>query len=139
MSDIDWRIWLFNKLRDSADVTELVPIKSIYGAGSLTGIPSLKPFLVIRVGDEITPLPGVSRTDATIWAHDDVGNYLTIDDLLQRVRNALCGRNEITGQVPVARAIAARWIGNGPDQSDPTYGTLMKVSNYTLLARNGNA
>jgi len=138
MSSVDWRIWLFDRLRENTGVTELVPVESMYGAGSLEASPADKPFVVIHVGSEVTEIPGISRTMATVWAHDEVGNYLTIDDLLQRVRNTLCGNGETTGQVLTSGGIAARWVGDGPDQSDPVLGTLMRSSTYRLLGRNGN-
>ncbi|MGI0002439.1 MAG: hypothetical protein ACRD42_05105 [Nitrososphaeraceae archaeon] len=138
MSDIDWRIWIYDKLRNYTAFIDLVPEARIFGAGSLVGVPE-KPFVVIHVGNEFREGPGLSRTTGTIWAHDDTGNFLLIDSILSEVRNALCGMGESIGWVTGPGGIACQWDNDGPDQSDQGYGTLMRSTQYQLLGRNGNA
>lgn len=140
MSNIDWRIFLWDRLRNNTALTEIVPETSMYGAGSLVGPPEEKPFLVIHLGDEFR-LPGVSRSLAYVWAHDEAGTYLQIDTVLDLVRDVLCGPGKTVGNVPRengAGGIAVQWDGNGPDQADDALGTLMRRSTYQLMGVNGN-
>jgi hypothetical protein len=142
MSDVDWRIWIWDRLRNSQALLDLLPDEfSIYGAGSLTVAPDDKPFIVIHIGDEFYQMPGISRTIAYIFAHDEPGNYLLIDSTLLTVRNVLCGMGETVGAVypPPSGGIVAKWNGDGPDQSDQALQTVMRRSTYELLGRNGNA
>lgn len=136
MSDMDWRIWLYDRLSLATPVTDLVPETSIYGAGSMDETPSEKPFLVVQVGQEFYSFPGKTETLATIWAHDSVGNYLLIDSILDVVRDALCGPNQTIGQVSPNGI--CKWASTSPDQADQGFGTLMKHSTYQLFGRNGN-
>lgn len=141
MSDIDWRIWLWDRLRGSSSFTDLVPEFNILGAGSLTGVPEVKPFVVLHIGDELYEMPGVTRTLATVFAHDEPGNYLLVDEVLKTTRTVLCGPGQTTGPVypPPSGGIAVKWDGDGPDQSDEGFQTVMRRSTFSLIGRNGNA
>lgn len=138
MNTADWRTWLYDRLRTAVLVTDLVPEASIYGAGSITGPPPAKPFIVIRMEDDVPEFPGCSRQGATLFFHDDPGTYNRLDDIRRAVRHALCGPDDHIGAVVQSGAIACRWIADGADSSDEGYGTLTKSTEYQLIGRSGN-
>lgn len=141
MSDLDWRTWIYNRLRLSAAVLALVPEASIYGDGSITGPPENKPFIVVQVDNELREWVGHSRGFVTIWAHDEPGNYVLVGQILKTVRNVLCGNGETTGQALEQSAKPngiIQWLRDSPDQSDIDFGTLSRNSQYQLLGGDGN-
>lgn len=138
MADMDWRVWVYNRLITSPLFTALVPEDRVHGGGSLTGIPEIKPFVVIRVGAENESVPGATITDLSLYFHDEPGSYNRLDDLWMRAKDALCGAGQRQAPVAEPGGICIKWQSTGGDLSDPGYGTLMKVSEYSLVGRNGN-
>lgn len=141
MSDVDWRVWLYETISNDDALLALVPADNIYGGGSLLAPPETKPFLVIRLEPEDPgPFPGVSRQRASLWAHDEPGDYMRIGSVLRACRAALVGSGATVGQVVnAAGAVAASWQGDSGDLADPDYGTILRTSSYDLMGRDGNA
>lgn len=140
MSDTNWRTWAYQRLSQDAAFTALVPVASIYGAGSITEPPQEKPFCVIKLGAELPgPFPGVSRQRVALYVHDEPGDYLAIGTALAAARTALIGAEGSVGQVVALGAVACAWQGDGPDLADPDFGTIFRTSDYDLHGRNGNA
>lgn len=142
MADLDWRSWVFQTLEgatvDDAPLA-LLSAEDVYGAGSLVTPPEQKPFLIIRMGNEDRgPFPGVSRGRCVLWAHDEPGDYLAVDQALRAAQRALCGDGATEGQVVAAGGVGIRWMGNSEDLTDPDLGTICRNSTYDLLGRDGN-
>lgn len=139
MADTDWRVWLFDRLRLNAPLTTLLPAVNMFGAGSLTVAPEVKPFMVIRLEPEQPgPYPGSNRARATLWVHDEPGDYMRIDAVLKAAKTALVGAAQVAPAAGVG-AIACAWRGNSSDLSDPDYKTIMRNSTYDLIGKDGNA
>ena len=125
---MEWRSWLRNKLIADATLTALVPASRIFASGSLEGRIILKPFIVVRVDDDVPgPYPGAWRTTATLWCHDDPGSYLRLGAILSACRLALIG--SASG---LSGAIAGQWLGNSGDLSDDDFGTIVRYITFSL-------
>jgi hypothetical protein len=129
---VNWRAWMYDKLTADAAVLALVPAQRIQAAGSLEARENVKPFIIFRLGSNVSELndadaPHVTAQDAAVWVHDEPGSYKRIDTILEAVRAAL------VGQVPTA--IAATWQGDSGELSDPEQGTIVRNSTYRLYGR----
>jgi hypothetical protein len=132
MSDFDWRKWVWERLVASASLKALVPEERIFGAGSVVGDPSVKPFLVVTFGPKTDSLNdgGASVAHAQlmlIWAYDDPGSYAAIDNIQGLVRDAL------VGQVEEPSAICCEWQGESGDLADDTYSAIARNSSFRLV------
>lgn len=134
-----WRPWIYQTLISDIALAALLPQSSIFGAGSIKSPPKVRPFLVIKMDPEIPgPFPGVGRGGATLWAHDEPGDYMRLDSLLSAARAALGCAEMPLGQVAQVGAIGIRWQGDSQDLSDSDFGTIVKTSTYELLGEDGN-
>ena len=129
---IVWRTWAYQTLTNGSNLGEFEEeLKdAVFGAGSLKGSPSQRPFIVVRMGPKIpTPVPGTSSDELVVAVHDEPGDYLRINTLLDLVRSALEG--------PVAQegAIAARWTGESGDLADEGYGTIFRTNSFQCVGR----
>lgn len=131
---MNWRTFVFGRLNASAPVKLDVLDGYIFGAGSLRGSPDKRPFLVIAFSSEFGEIndgdvPVVTSQLLTLWAHDDPGDYTRIDRVLRNSQLAL------QGPVVEQGGIFARWQGNSGDLADPTYGTIVRNSEYKLIGK----
>lgn len=129
---IDWRTWIFQKLSNSLYIAEMnvVDRPTVHASGSLEGTPQRKPFLIITFGQEQVDRrdadqASVTSNFATLWVHDDPGDYLRIDSIL------IACQKELVGQVP--GGIYAQWQGNSGDLADDVRGTIVRNSEYRLI------
>lgn len=127
---MDWRTWVHAQLLASEAVTDLVPAERIYGAGALSGHPGAVPFLVLRFGPDEERAGGAAReSECVVWAHDDPGSYLRIDEVLVAVRWALVASVDEPG------AIASEWQGTSGDLADDQLDTITRNTSYRLTER----
>lgn len=131
---MDWRVWVFNRLRNSQAIRDDVLESSIYGSGSMTGAPAIKPFLVMRFDPEVIELRDGDRASATsrfltIFCHDDPGSYDRIDRILGNVHQAC------EGQVLGSGGIASLWTGDSQDFGDDVFGTIVRNSSFRLVGK----
>lgn len=131
---MDWRTWVYDKLRLNAPLLLLVPVGSIYGAGSLQGVPANKPFVVINFGPESPMLkdgfsPVATGQFATVYVHDSPGDFLRINQILNAIREALIG------QVVGVGGICAEWLGDSADLADDVYKTNMRNGEYKFIGK----
>jgi hypothetical protein len=129
---MNWRSWLYNELTTDAAVIAIVPAPRILAAGSLEVRQEDRPFIVVRLGPDVTELsdggaPEITSQEATIWVHDEPGSYKRIDTILAAVRKSLVGQ--------VVTAIACIWQGDSGELADPTQGTIVRNSSYRLVGR----
>jgi hypothetical protein len=126
---MNWRQWIYEQLISDPQVTELVPAGSIYGSGSIGAPPASKPFLIIRMDPtQVGRSSAWSVANATIWAHDEPGDFGRIDEVLLRVRRAL--NRKIPGQ---PGGITVEWSGDSTDLADDGYGTISRNASYRLI------
>ena len=125
---MEWRSWVRDRLLGHAPFVALVPAESVHGAGSLNGRPDNIPFVVLRLGP-LTREPGgfAQWRELTVWAHDEPGGYLRIDEVLAEARVAL--------ETPVNEpgAVLVEWQGGSPDLADDGYNTITKNDSYRLV------
>lgn len=132
----DWRTWIYQRLIADAPFALLLPQSSVLGAGGMTAVPKVKPFLVIKMEPEIPgPFPGVARGRTSLWAHDTPGDYLRLDAVLSAARTALCGPGVALGRVAQVGAVGIQWMGDSADLSDPDFGTIIRTSEFDLLGK----
>lgn len=134
MADIDWRVWIKTKLDAYAPLLVVVPAAQIVGSGSLEEAPGVRPFIMIRAGFESRgPFPGVSTRNATLWVHDDPGDYMRIDNIMKLCRAAL------EGPVSESGGVACRWAGDSTELADEGFKTICRNQSYQLQGKDGNA
>lgn len=127
---MNWRQYLKGKMDGIAVANGF----AVHAAGSLTGSPKVRPFIVINVGQDVPELndgdaPAWSKRSASIWVHDDPGSYDRIDDIIVAIRTAL------VGQVAQPGAIAITWDGDSDQLADDMMGTIVRNTNYQLVGR----
>lgn len=131
-----WRTWLKTKLDAGAPYSGPILTTSIYGAGSLTGTPKKKPFIMIRVGSDVPVfneggIPEIVSKEGVVWVHDEPGSYDTIDQVLSEVIA------QLAGQVSEVGGIACVWQGSSPELADDAYGTITRNCSFRLVGKEG--
>lgn len=121
---IDWRKWLFEKLKSSQEIQGLVGdrIHSMVDD-------DMRPFIVIRMTDTSANVADAIDQDVVIWVHDDPHSYTRIDEILAEVRAI------IEGVVTDQDGIEALWQGDSQDLADDARGTVLRTSSYRLVGR----
>jgi len=100
----------------------------ILEASSVT-VHTTKPFIVIRMHTGFPVERSIGgRHYAQIWAHDEPGSYLRIDDILIETRKAL----ESLPNTGDDGFLEARWIESGVDLKDDLLETITRYSRYQL-------
>lgn len=125
------RQWIFSTLTGHTDLTDIVGDR-IWLATSLTDIPQTKPFLIYRLGIALGPLRGDGRTKALdrplqLFAHDDVGDYQRLDDMLKMCRELLDG-----GSSKQHGVTACEWFEDSEDLRDDEFHTNVRYSRYQI-------
>ena len=134
---MDWRTWAYDRLRLDASILTDVPETSIFGAGSLSGSPQARPFIVLRFGAETVELvdgdkPAATSHRMTVYAHDKPGDYLRVARILRNVRTLLAGN--VTGMAP-GNGIMAVWEGDSGDLADDLFQTVVRYGEYRLIGK----
>ncbi len=133
---MDWRTWVYDRLRLDATILTDVPAESVYAAGSLTGAPANRPFIVITFGAESPELndgdrPSATSQRATVYVHDTPGDYLRIGRILRNVRTLLAGN--VTGMS--GGGILGLWEGESSDLADELFKTIMRYGEYRFVGK----
>jgi len=129
-----WRTWVAEQLRAYTPLTDIIPPKYMRAAGSLTGRPDQVPFLIVEVGANYTgPYPSVSEQDLYVHVHDEPGDFMRIDDAIDKVRLALMSGEDVqTAPVRTIDGVSCAWQNDSRDLSDDMYGTIYKTATFTL-------
>lgn len=127
---VDWRTWMYVAL------TQYNGLDALLGDRVYSDVPEhpLKPFAVIRIGNEVPELhqrEGASSTFAAVWVHDEPGSYTRIDDVLALIREAVLAKSDQSG-VDIFQAI---WTGDSQDLADDFRKTFVKTTSYRLVGR----
>jgi len=88
---------------------------------------TMKPFIVIRMHTSFPVRPAIgARHYAQVWAHDEPGSYLKIDNILKEVRKA------VEAAPPSGEFLEARWIETGVDLRDDGLETITRYCRFQL-------
>lgn len=128
---IDWRKWIYDTLTGDVDIANAVGgPENIHGAGSLSGPPADKPFIVIRFEQNLPgPFSSVAAQDANVYVHDEPGGYVTIGYILGLVKTAI----EQRGFAENVQGVV--WQGDSADLADDGYGTIVRSTSYRFNGR----
>lgn len=126
---MNWREWVYSTLSSDAALLEVVPIGSMYGAGSVGDRPENKPFIIIRLSPSTRVNSFWSDSNVVVWVHDDPGDYARIDQVIDLCRRAL--DKKIPGR---PGGIVAEWTGDSADLADDGYGTITRNTSYRLVS-----
>lgn len=113
-----------------------VPIERIFQIGSVEKKPETL-FIVYRLSGDfptVTRRSPARRVSLEIWVHDQPGDYSRIDGILKQI--------EATFDAVVhASAAEGEWVSTAdfesrsPDLNDDGFGTICKMTNYSLIGR----
>lgn len=113
-----------------------VPAERIMQAGSVDDKPQT-PFIVFRLSGDfptVTRRSSARRLSAEIWVHDSPGDYSQIDGILKRIEQTFDG--VIHASAAEGESIStADWESRSPDLNDDGFGTICKMTNYSLIGR----
>lgn len=101
--------------------------------------PQARPFIILRWGSTNVGLNdwdtgvGSNLRQLVVWVHDDPGDYVRIDQALDRVRTVLTlVRGTYTGTT--GKYIGqATWNGDSDDLKDDIVGTITRNSSFTFI------
>jgi hypothetical protein len=137
------RVWLHNRLKAAAAVT--VPDDRILSSSGIQeGMsPPEKPFIVVEIG-VADPYEGTreyrvggpdagprvaTAQRATIWIHNEPGDYETIDTLMVAVRDSLMS----APPDQVHNVLEARLVQESEDLPDDGLGTITRFSRWQIV------
>lgn len=128
------RSLLFQILSSSMQLNGLVGSR-IYEMGAADdedGNPPEKPFLVVKfVGEEQRPARRILDKLAELWAYDERGSFLKIDEILSVAREILDRR---TGDMSDGVwLIQSNWLSTSPDLFDESYRANVKFATFRLV------
>lgn len=127
------RASLYQLLASDEEITSIVGDR-IFQASAVDQAPP-RPFLIYRLGG-VVPVPGseTGAVTAEVWAHDDPGSYVQLDNLLRAVKRLLRGTTHYSG-APGERIATTRWESDSTDLFDDGYRTNTKYTRFTLVGR----
>lgn len=124
------RTILYQALWGMADLREIVADRIIEASALGTELPGFegvpeRPFVTYRMHTDFPLNKGLGRREyAQIWANDDPGDYLRIDEILRLCRLA------VEAAPPKDDFLEARWIETGVDLSDQAMGTINRYIRF---------
>jgi len=133
---MNWRKWLYETITETPEIVAVVPPASVFAAGSLDGPIVSRPYIVIRLVENIPQLNDggvvVAYHDVgQIWVYDEPGSYDRIDAILTVVEDHLSG--------PVARGddteglVCVNWNGRSPEFPDDEMKAITRFGQVTLV------
>jgi hypothetical protein len=132
------RSWAISRLRAHAPLIAIVPASQIVSSGAvgLPGSPTeelAKPFIVVRMSTVQNRLDAARSQRALVYAHDEVGSYVRIDNALKEVRAAF----NISGPVVIGdtRMTAIEDEGESDDLFDDGFGTGVRYAQFRMTGR----
>ena len=103
----------------------------IYEASSVNAVPP-RPFCTYRMHTDFPLNRGLGRREySQIWVHDNPGDYLRIDDALNKIRRAV---EAWPSSKANADFLEARWIETGVDLKDDVMGTITRYIRFLHTA-----
>lgn len=103
----------------------------VWSKGSVEG-PQPTPFVVIAWGNVERGFGPVNSAECTLYVHDDIGNYDTINAIVMRLRSLM---ESLAASGPSANwIIDVRWQGDSGELSDDSYKTNMRNASFNVVA-----
>lgn len=129
------RALLRQMILEDGDITDIIPAERWLSSSSLNddNAPE-RPFAVIRWGVSNFGMADVNRGTATIWIHDEQGDYGTIDDVLKRLRAILDHREHVADE-DGNEIMSCEWAGNSGDLYDPGFRTIAKNATFNIVGK----
>lgn len=106
-------------------LTDIIPASNWIDSSAVSDSPPPRPFAVLRWGasDPAIGSRGPTFTLLRIWIHDEPGSYSNIESVQKGIKALLDFHN---GKI-------YEWQSDGEDQSDPSYGTIFKISTFRVV------
>lgn len=128
---MNWRPWVYGRLCEPS-VAALVPNSSVLSGGSLTLVPSARPFIIYRLNGETPALKDGFETIRTtnfceVWVYDEPGSYDRIDEIIDAVKS------EMVGMIVATGACACEWIGNSRELADDVFKAIVRNATFKLI------
>lgn len=121
---------LFKALSSSASLAEIVGPRIIQASAlgselpGYEGVPE-RPFVTYRMHTDFPLQRGLGRREyAQVWANDEPGDYLRIDEILRLCRIA------VEAAPSEDDFLEARWIETGVDLADQAMGTINRYIRF---------
>lgn len=114
-------------------ISSRFPDIPVFAAGAVDENPP-KPFIIYKIAGEFK---GATRTSQhrtarlEVWVHDNKGSYVLIDGMLDSIERALDLAVHV--QAGESRISQALWESRSPDLDDSGFGTLCKMTSYTIV------
>lgn len=118
---------VFAALTGSTDLVALVGDR-IHAASSLKNVPTT-PFITFRMHHTLEVQGRIGkRQHVTIWAHDEPGDYMRIDDMIAAIDAAM------EAILPTGTLREVRWIEGSPDLQDDDMGTITRNTRFEMTS-----
>lgn len=118
-----------NAIIQDEELTSIIPTERWISASAVQEIAPPVPFAVLRYGATNPALGSNSGAETKllrIWIHDAPGSYSNIDIIQARLVQ-LFKEGQVHGTISID------WQSDGEDQSDPSYGTIFKISTFRIV------
>lgn len=124
------REWIYTTLNNHIELGNLVASR-IHQSSDVTSVPE-NPFVLYTMGLRTNArVSTASRWPLQVWAHDKLGSYLRIDEILGHVKNALLTTP------PSAELLQVHWLEDSGDLRDDEMRTITRFSRFQLVMSTG--
>lgn len=133
---MDWRTWAYQRIVADVNILADVPEDSIYAASALDGAPANRPFIIVAFGSVSPELydadaPVAVSKRGTVYVHDNPGDYLRIERVLENVRKLFAGTTDGMAD----GGIMALWEGESGDLADELFRTIMRYGELRFVGK----
>lgn len=116
---------------DAQMIADGINADSLLGEQSVD-TPQLRPFGVLRWGENERGVGASSVRTLTVWFHDEPADYARIDRLIKRAKvvleSAVAMRETGGGWLT-----QADWSGDSADLADDAYGTIVRNTSFRVI------
>ena len=106
--------------------------ESVFGASAATS-PEVRPFAVIKWGNETPFIGNVGSQTLELWVYDEGSSYDRINQIITRARDVLCIENADIPDQDGTRFSTAVWRGTSPELYDDIYKCVVRFITFTVV------